>query len=45
LIVVAIFTSAAVLLSIAQMIQYWLGIVPIIDTSWSQYRALFLRFR
>jgi len=44
-IVVAIFTSAAVLLSIAQMIQYWLGIVPIIDTSWSQYRGLFLRFR
>lgn len=44
LVPVAVFTSAAVLLSIAQMFQYWLGILPIIDTTWAQYRSLFLRF-
>lgn len=42
---VALFAAAAVLLSIAQMTQYWIGVLPIIDTSWTQYRALFLRFR
>jgi hypothetical protein len=41
---VGAFASAAVLLSIAQMTQYWLGILPIIDTTWDQYRELFLRF-
>lgn len=44
-VVVTVAVSAAVLLSIAQMTQYWLGILPIMDTSWSQYRELFLRFR
>jgi hypothetical protein len=42
---VAVGAAAAVLLSIAQMIQYWIGILPYADTTWSQYRALFLRFR
>jgi len=42
---VTIAVSTAVVLSIAQMAQYWLGILPIIDTSWTQYRDLFLRFR
>jgi hypothetical protein len=37
-------TSLAVLLSILQMIQYWMGIVPIANTTWADYRALFLRF-
>jgi hypothetical protein len=37
--------SLLVLLSTAQMIQYWLGILPIANTTWSEYRALFLRFR
>ena len=32
-------------LSIAQMIQYWLGIIPMWDTTWDQYVRLFLRFR
>jgi membrane-associated PAP2 superfamily phosphatase len=41
---VAIATSLAVLLSIAQMLQYWAGILPIANTTWDQYRALFLRF-
>jgi hypothetical protein len=45
LVPVAIFASAAVLLSVVQMLQYWLGVLPIIDTSWAQYRMLFLRFR
>ena len=39
----AVFTSLAVLLSVFQMIQYWRGIVPIANTTWEQYRALFLR--
>jgi membrane-bound metal-dependent hydrolase YbcI (DUF457 family) len=33
-----------VLLSVVQMIQYWLGILPNVDTTWEQYSALFLRF-
>ena len=42
---VATIGGAAVLLSVAQMIQYWLGILPISNTTWDQYRELFLRFR
>jgi hypothetical protein len=42
--VVAAGATAAVVLSIAQMVQYWIGILPYADTTWSQYRALFLRF-
>jgi len=36
--------AALVALSCAQMIQYWLGILPFTDTTWEQYRTLFLRF-
>jgi hypothetical protein len=43
--VVTAFVSLAVLLSTAQMIQYWLRILPIANTTWEQYRALFLRFQ
>jgi hypothetical protein len=43
--VVSVFAVAAVLLSIVQMVQYWIGIIPFADTTWAQYRALFLRFR
>jgi hypothetical protein len=43
--IVAVAATAAVLLSIAQMIQYWSGILPYADTTWAQYRALFLKFR
>lgn len=32
-------------LSVVQMLQYWLGIVPIVDTTWEQYRQLFLNFQ
>jgi hypothetical protein len=42
---VAIFASATVFLSVAQMIQYWMHIIPFSDTTWVQYRALFMRFR
>jgi hypothetical protein len=42
---VAAGTAAAVLLSVAQMIQYWIGILPYANTTWAQYRTLFLRFQ
>ena len=42
---VAVGATAAVLLSVAQMIQYWIGVLPMADTTWAQYRDLFLRFR
>jgi hypothetical protein len=41
----AIGATAAVLLSVAQMIQYWIGVLPMRDTTWAQYTDLFLRFR
>ena len=43
--VVAPITALVVLLSVAQMIQYWQGVLPIADTTWTQYREAFLRFR
>ena len=42
---VATLIGLLVALSTAQMLQYWLGILPIADTTWQQYRELFLRFR
>jgi hypothetical protein len=42
---VAAGATAAVLLSVAQMYQYWIGVLPLADTTWTQYRELFLRFR
>ena len=42
---IAIAATAAVLLSVAQMTQYWIGVLPTADTTWAQYRALFLQFR
>jgi hypothetical protein len=43
--VVMVYVSLAILLSVAQMIQYWRGILPIANTTWEQYRELFLRFK
>jgi hypothetical protein len=43
--VFAVTATAAVLLSTAQMIQYWIGVLPMTDTTWTQYTDLFLRFR
>ena len=37
--------SAAVALSVVQMLQYWIGVIPIDSTTWQQYRDLFLTFR
>ncbi len=36
---------AAVALSLVQMLQYWNGVLPFSDTTWDQYRRLFLRLR
>ena len=42
---IAGFAAVAVLLSAVQMVQYWNGIIPFADTTWAQYRSLFLRLR
>jgi len=34
----------AVALSVAQMLQYWVGALPFSDLTWEHYRAGFLRF-
>ena len=34
-----------VALSVFQMLQYWYGIIPFNDTTWIQYRELFLQWR
>ena len=36
-------SAAAVFLSVFQMLQYWLGVIPFNDTTWEQYRNAFLR--
>ncbi len=41
---VALFACVAVCLSVVQMAQYWLGVLPFANTTWAQYRALFLKF-
>jgi hypothetical protein len=41
----AALATLAVLLSLAQMLQYWLGILPGAGVTLAQYGALFLRFR
>ncbi|HEV3057672.1 MAG TPA: hypothetical protein VGY48_05460 [Vicinamibacterales bacterium] len=40
---VGVIAGVAVLLSTLQMLQYWFGILPIADTTWEQYRSIFLR--
>lgn len=37
--------GALVTLSVFQMLQYWYGIIPFSDTTWPQYRELFLRWQ
>jgi hypothetical protein len=37
--------SLAVALSLVQMLQYWNGVLPFSDTTWDQYRRLFLHLR
>jgi hypothetical protein len=43
-IVTAVLVSAAVALSLAQMLQTWLGVMPMDDVTWEQYKRLFMRF-
>jgi hypothetical protein len=40
---VTVLATAAVGLSVFQMLQYWNGVLPMSDLTWDQYRALFLR--
>lgn len=42
---VGVAVSLAVALSLVQMVQYWIGVIPIGGPTWAEYRALFLRFR
>lgn len=42
---VGILVTMAVALSVVQMLQYWLRIIPPSDTTWDLYRSIFLRFR
>ncbi len=42
-IVASVVVTAAVALSVFQMAQYWFGVLPFSDTTWEQYRAIFLR--
>ena len=39
-----VLVAVLVLLSAAQMIQVWLGIMPMANVTWARYCALFLRF-
>jgi hypothetical protein len=43
--IVSALAGLAIALSLAQMIQVWLGMIPMHDVTWKQYRHLFLRFR
>ena len=43
-IVTSVLVSAAIALSLAQMLQIWLGVMPMDDVTWEQYKRLFLRF-
>lgn len=43
--VVGAAVCAAIALSLFQMLQYWNGVLPFSDTTWEQYRRLFLRVR
>jgi hypothetical protein len=43
--IVACVASVAVALSVFQMLQYWAGVLPFSDTTWDQYRAVFLRMK
>jgi hypothetical protein len=43
--VVACIVVAGVALNVFQMLQYWNGLMPISDTTWEQYRGVFLKWR
>ncbi len=41
----AVAAIVVVFLSLVQMLQYWNGVLPFSDTTWEQYRAVFLKLR
>ena len=42
---VGVVAALCVCLSMVQMWQYWIGVMPLEHTTWAQYRAVFLRVR
>jgi len=42
---VAAVVVAAIALNLFQMLQYWNGVLPMSDTTWDQYREVFLSWR
>jgi hypothetical protein len=44
LVFIAMLTMAIVALSTFQTLQYWSGMIPQVDMTWTQYRAVFLRW-
>ena len=42
---VTVCVTMAVALSMVQMIQYWNRVMPMSDTTWDQYRSVFLRLQ
>ena len=42
---VGVLAATLVALSIVEMLQYWIGVMPGQQTTWAQYRSLFLHFR
>jgi hypothetical protein len=42
---VACVVALAIALNLFQMLQYWNGVLPFSDTTWDQYRGIFLQWR
>ena len=42
---IRVLTSGLVALSVIQMLQYWVAVMPGQQTTWDQYRSVFLHFR
>jgi hypothetical protein len=43
--IVSVVVVLAILLNIFQMLQYWNHVLPFSDTTWDQYRRVFLRWQ
>ena len=41
----SVIVLAALTLSTVQMLQYWYHVMPMSDTTWEQYRAVFMQLR
>jgi hypothetical protein len=42
---VTVVVVMAIALNVFQMLQYWNGVLPMSDTTWDQYRGVFLKWR